>query len=112
MRKHLQAINEHLMWEFGPAVQGKGHRLVVTPESRRYLRPLVRQVLERTPKLGGWDFYLYRLPEDFGQTHLTVKGGPAATFPGHSSGQRSTTSTRSTSSLYRVITPPMMIGSG
>jgi hypothetical protein len=74
MHEHLQGIDEHLMWEFGPAVNNRGHRLVITPEVRRDLRPLVTQLLARAPNLDSWEFYGYRLPEDFTQTQLAVQG--------------------------------------
>jgi hypothetical protein len=74
MEDTLQAIHPSLMWEFGPAVRQKGHRLVITPESQRWLRPLVRTILQRAPKIAGWEFYSYRLPEDVEQTIQTVKG--------------------------------------
>jgi hypothetical protein len=84
MEEHLQRIHERLMWEFGPAVRGEGHRLVITPESRRHLRPLVRQVLSRAPRLDGWEFYAYRLPEGFDMAERTVEaragGSIARTF--------------------------------
>jgi len=32
------------MWEFGPAVNKEGHRLVITPESAHHLRPLVNRI--------------------------------------------------------------------
>lgn len=63
MGEHLQAVDEGLMWEFGPAVRGGGHRLVITPESKHYLRPLVNSLLSRAPEIAGWEFYSYRLPE-------------------------------------------------
>ncbi len=64
MEATLQAIHPGLMWEYGVAVKIKdGHRLVITPESQRYLRPMVRTILERAPKLPNWEFYAYRLPE-------------------------------------------------
>jgi hypothetical protein len=63
MDRHFHAISRSLMWEYGPAVTGKGHRLVITPERKKYLRPIVQTVLERAPKLAGWEFYPYRLPE-------------------------------------------------
>jgi hypothetical protein len=74
MEETLQAIHPDLMWEFGPAVRTKGHRLIITPETNRWLRPLVRTILHRAPKLEGWEFYPYRLPEDPEQTALAVKG--------------------------------------
>src|SRR5689334_10037199 len=61
MEETLQAIHPSLMWEFGPAVRTKGHRLVITPETERWLRPLVRTILHRAPKIEGWEFYPYRL---------------------------------------------------
>src|SRR5262245_53736410 len=74
MEDHLQAIDPRLMWEFGAAVRQEGHRLVITPESQRHLRPMVRTILERAPKISGWEFYPYRLPEAAEQTVQTVKG--------------------------------------
>jgi len=74
MERHLQAIEPQLMWEFGPAVKGDGHRLVITPESEHHLRPLVAEILKRAPKLDGWEFYPYRLPEDADQARSTELG--------------------------------------
>ena len=74
MHEHLGAIHPDLMWEFGPAVEGDGHRLVITPEGRCELRPLVREILERAPRLDGWEFYEYRLPESLEEAALTVEG--------------------------------------
>jgi hypothetical protein len=71
MHAHLNAIHPKLMWEFGPGVGG-GHRLVITPESHRELRPLVKTLLERAPKIPGWQFYSYRLAEDVDGTVATV----------------------------------------
>ena len=73
MDQHLQAIHPNLMWEFGPAVCGTGHRLVVTPESDHHLRPLVRAILASAPVCNGWEFHEYRLPEDVESTCLTVE---------------------------------------
>ena len=74
MNDTLQAIDPNLMWEYGPAVRTKGHRLVITPESRTHLRPLVRTILDRAPDLPGWEFYPYRLAEDLEQARATVEG--------------------------------------
>ena len=63
MEESLQAIDPRLMWEFGPAVRQPGHRLVITPESHRTLRPMLRTILERAPQIPGWEFYGYRLAE-------------------------------------------------
>lgn len=74
MQAHLGAIDPHLMWEFGPARNGAGHRLVITPETARHLRPLTDAVLTRAPRLDGWEFYPHRPPEDLAQVKRTVQG--------------------------------------
>ena len=74
MHETLQAIDSHLMWEYGPAVRCDGHRLVITPESHTQLRPLVRKILDRAPDLSNWEFYEYRLAEDLEQARLAVEG--------------------------------------
>jgi hypothetical protein len=65
MQDNLQCINRNLRWEFGPAISKKGHRLVITPETRKDLRPLVKAILAHAPELSNWEFYSYRLPEKF-----------------------------------------------
>lgn len=60
MQQHLQAIHPALMWEYGPALKRNGDRLVITPESRYALRPLVEEILKRAPALPGWEFYGHR----------------------------------------------------
>jgi hypothetical protein len=82
MEETLQAIDPRLMWEFGPAVRQSGHRLVITPESARYLRPMVRTLLERAPKIAGWEFYPYRLAESAEKVLETVKGRIGADVTG------------------------------
>jgi hypothetical protein len=77
MREHLGAVHPQLMWEFGPAVKGPGHRLVITPESAHHLRPFTTSLLHRAPQLPGWEFYGYRLPENVEQTHRTVEARTA-----------------------------------
>jgi hypothetical protein len=74
MGRHLQAIHPSLMWEYGPAVCGDGHRLVITPEAEHHSRPLVRAILERAPTLKTWEFYEYRLAEDLETTQPSVEG--------------------------------------
>lgn len=74
MEDHLQAIDENLMWEFGPALkQPEGQRLVITPEAQRHLRPLVRTLLERAPKIPGWEFHAYRPAESADMVADAVK---------------------------------------
>ena len=72
MQEHLNAISPKLCWEFGPGLP-VGHRLVITPESHRALRPLVQTILDRAPEIAGWSFHAYRLPENFKQTISTVQ---------------------------------------
>ena len=74
MDDNLSPIHPKIMWEYGPAVRGDGHRLVLTPESAHELRPLVAKILERAPSLPGWEFYDARLPEDLASTRATVRG--------------------------------------
>lgn len=74
MHRHLSVVDPRLMWEYGPAVRGVGHRLVITPESDRGLRPLVDVLLSRAPSLPEWEFYAHRLPEDLEQATMTVNG--------------------------------------
>jgi hypothetical protein len=73
MKEHLGTVDPALMWEFGPGLRG-GHRLVITPESERRLRPLTTAVLSRAPTLAGWEFYPYRLAEPRDLALLTVQG--------------------------------------
>ena len=54
-------------------VSGSGHRLVITPESANHLRPMVDTLLDRAPKLPGWEFYPYRPPEDVEMAGQMVK---------------------------------------
>jgi hypothetical protein len=74
MADHLQAIDPQLMWEYGPAVRQPGHRLVITPEAERWLRPLVQTLVERAPRVTGWEFYDYRLAESVEQAQMSVHG--------------------------------------
>src|SRR5262249_12930139 len=72
MEENLQGINKHLMWEFGADKNG-GHRLVITPEAEKHLRPLVDTILERAPSVAGWTFYPYRQPETLEDAEATVE---------------------------------------
>jgi hypothetical protein len=71
VQKHLQAINKYLMWEFGSSRDGR--YLVITPEVRRHLRPLVETILERAPRLPGWTFHAHRQPESAQMTRESVR---------------------------------------
>lgn len=63
MNENLSPIYSDLMWEYGQGLLG-GHRLVITPESDRNIRPLVAEILRSAPAIDGWEFYAFRLPED------------------------------------------------
>lgn len=73
MVSNLQAIHPGLMWEYGPAVRCDGHRLVITPESSRHLRPITETILDRAPSLEGWEFYGHRLAEPVEMVRPTVE---------------------------------------
>ncbi|HEX5105832.1 MAG TPA: hypothetical protein VFV87_18570 [Pirellulaceae bacterium] len=74
MQDYLGSVDPRLCWEYGPAIRQEGHRLVITPESKFWLRPMVRTLLERAPQVPGWEIYPYRLPEDASQTIRAVQG--------------------------------------
>jgi hypothetical protein len=90
MQEHLQGIHPSLMWEFGSAIDGPGHRLVITPESERWLRPLTSTILQRAPRIEGWEFYPYRVPEPVdwalaavqGRTGVDISGATVEIRPG------------------------------
>lgn len=73
MRLNLSAIDPRLMWEYGPALKGNGHRLVITPESDQSLHPMVAALLERAPRIEGWEFYPHRPAEGI-DAHAIVEG--------------------------------------
>jgi hypothetical protein len=66
MAQHLGAIDDRLMWEFGPALKEGRHRLVITPESARHLRPLCDEILRRAPACE-FEFYGERPPESIAE---------------------------------------------
>jgi hypothetical protein len=86
MEASLQAIEPDLMWEFGPAVQGSGHRLVITPEQRRDLRPLVERILAAAPRIDGWEFHAHRPgePLEVARAKVQARSGRASTLTGAS----------------------------
>lgn len=73
MQRHLQGIQPELMWEYGPAIHVRGHRLVITPETSSELRPLAEAIVARAPKLKGWEFYTYRVEESVETALPTVE---------------------------------------
>src|SRR6266404_3063378 len=81
MNRHLQAIDERLMWEFGPNHAKGGHQLVITPESHKELRPLVQTLLERAPKIAGWSFSPYRVAEETDIARQIVEARTGTALP-------------------------------
>jgi hypothetical protein len=79
MDAHLGAVDRRLMWEYGPAIGKKGHRLVVSSESKLELQPLVDLVLARAPRLSGWQFLPHRPAERIAMLEptLTARTGRA-----------------------------------
>lgn len=73
MQGTLQKIDHNLCWEYGPALRCKGHRLVITPESSRHLRPLTERILSLAPSMSGWEFYGYRPAEDLKTASMTCE---------------------------------------
>jgi len=73
MHTHFSAINPRIMWEYGPALQGTGHRLAITSEATHHLRPLVDVILDRAPTIDGWEFYPYRPAEDVAVAVLSAE---------------------------------------
>src|SRR5262245_21347560 len=49
MEEHLKPVDQDIMWEFGPGLE-KTHRLVITAEDNRSLRPLVQYILSQAPE--------------------------------------------------------------
>ncbi len=78
MQRHLGAVSESLMWEFGPS--DVGHRLAITPEHKKHLRPLVHEILRRAPKLPRWRFIGGRPPESVDMTRQMVEAKSRAPF--------------------------------
>lgn len=71
MHCHLSNIDNDLMWEFGPGIE-KAHRLVITAEDNRPLRPLVQYILSKAPKNAFLEFYGYRLAEGLIEAQHTM----------------------------------------
>lgn len=74
MRSNLGAIDARLMWEYGPGLIKGGHRLVITPEAERGLRPLAAEIVARAPDIPAWEFYRYRLAESVEDAEAAVRG--------------------------------------
>ena len=82
MQAELERIHPELMWEYGPAVTQPGHRLVITPEHRYELSDLARTVVERAPRVDGWEFYRHRLAEPPEAAAAAVAGRTGGSLDG------------------------------
>ena len=82
METHLGALDRRIMWEFGPGLRTK-RCLVLTPEMRRFLRPLVDEILRRAPRMDGWEFRGYRLPDSEQNALATVQQRTGTDVTGH-----------------------------
>lgn len=82
MNEHLGAVDPRLMWEFGPALEGREHRLIFTPERERHLRPLTDALLAAAPRDTGFEFYFGRLAESVSTAAATVKSRAGLSIEG------------------------------
>src|SRR5687767_2574515 len=74
MQEHLQAIDERLCWEFGPALEPDRHSLVRTPHSEPWLGPLVRTILGRAPQVPRREFLSFRVAAEAELARAPVEG--------------------------------------
>ena len=70
---YLQSIHPQISWEFGPGINGKELRLVMTPEEHVSLRPFVDYIVSAAPELEKWEFYNRRPKENMDNTRLLVE---------------------------------------
>lgn len=78
MREYLESIDQRIGWEFGPALDGDGDRLVITPEDNLRLRPLCDAIIARAPDVEGWEFYHGRVAETPEFARASVEGETGA----------------------------------
>lgn len=121
LEEWLLPIDRRLVWELMPHASepqetadgakqpGGVHRLILTTEGARTLRPLLRTVVQRAPSLPNWQFLIYRPAElvdraahwvrmragiDLDGALLEVRPAPGRKidlhyyFPGHVAGGR------------------------
>jgi hypothetical protein len=81
MDNHLAPIAKGIMWEFGPAVELDGHRLILTGEGNYALQPLIDAMIARAPKIEGWELYRGRLPEEGEMLQATLEGRSGEKMP-------------------------------
>lgn len=107
MRENLGAVDPRIMWEFGPAVRGEGHRLVATTEGAHELRPMVDALMARAPTIEGWEFYGYRMADP---PELALQGVQARTGIDMSDAKVSVSLGEERTIEIRVCTPKMSFG--
>lgn len=107
MQEHLGAVDRRIMWEFGPALSGRGHRLVVTTEGAHELRPMVDALVARAPALGDWEVYGYRMPDP---PELALQGVQARTGVDMSDAKVSVGIGEERTIELRVCSPKMSFG--
>jgi hypothetical protein len=71
MRGSLEQIDQRLGWEL--ATSDDGDLLVITPEHRLQLRPLVDAIIARAPQIAGWEFRHARPAEEPAEALATVE---------------------------------------
>lgn len=71
MRGSLEQIDQRLGWEL--ATSDDGDLLVITPEHRLQLRPLVDAIIGRAPQVAGWEFRHARPAEEPAEALATVE---------------------------------------
>jgi len=107
MQDSLGAVDPRIMWEFGPARRGAGHRLVATTEGAHHLRPMVDALIERAPQIDGWEFYGYRMAD---APELALQGVQARTGIDMSDAKVSVELGEERTVALRVCTPQMTFG--
>lgn len=78
MRRHLDPIHPLLAWEFGR----NSPELVISPEAEHQLRPLVDEILRRSPPLRGWRFHARRPPRSLVGAETLVRARTGGTLRG------------------------------
>jgi hypothetical protein len=73
MKGAMEPVDKRIMWKFGPGLSKGRHRLVITAETDRELRPLVDFIVANAPEFPRWEFYGYRWPESVEQVESAIR---------------------------------------
>ena len=57
MNTHFNCIHKGIFWEYGPAINLDGHRLIINSMGKLNLIPLMQEIISRAPKIEEWEFY-------------------------------------------------------